>query len=268
MINQRWRFRRTSYRPPNEVIDTARYEVAPLPGDLVAKQFILTHHYARSYVAARFRFGLYTHDRLVGVAVFSHPVTDAVLTNLFPGDARESCELGRFVLLDEVPGNGESWFLARCFHHLRQTGIRGVVSYSDPVPRTTSEGVRVHIGHIGTCYQASNARFLGRATPRTLRLLPDGRVFHDRAAQKIRGGERGWESAAALLESYGATTAPRARLARIEWFDHWRDKLTRRVRHAGNYKYAWGFDRATRRCLPRSLPYPKFIEAQLVLWSR
>ncbi len=34
-----------------------------------------------------------------------------VLTNIFPCDPLESIELGRFVLLDNVPSNAESWFL-------------------------------------------------------------------------------------------------------------------------------------------------------------
>jgi hypothetical protein len=32
---------------------------------------------------------------------------------------------------------------------------------------------------------------------------------------------------------------------------------TRRVRHPGNHKYAWGLARSARRALPASLPYPK-----------
>jgi hypothetical protein len=265
MLNQRWRGGRATYRPPDETINTRDYEVAALPCDREAKRFVLTHHYSRAYVAARFRFGLYTRSRLVGVAVFSHPCNDAVLTNLFPGDTHESCELGRFVLLDEVPGNGESWFAARCFGRLRRSGITGVVSFSDPEPRTTLAGERVFAGHIGTIYQALNAHFLGRATARRLRLLPDGKVFPDRTAQKIRKGERGWRAAAAALEEYGASHVPRGEGERRKWLDYWLGRLTRRVQHPGNYKYAWGLTGAVRRALPSSLPYPKIAKAQLSL---
>ena len=38
-------------------------------------------------------------------------------------------ELGRFVLLDSVAGNGETWFLARSFEILRKHAIVGVVSF-------------------------------------------------------------------------------------------------------------------------------------------
>ena len=112
LFNQRWRLRRDSYRPAGEPINPRLYEVAELAGDRESKAFILTHHYSASYPSARFRFGLFTGGELVGGAIFSHPCTDRVLTSVFPVSASESVELGRFVLLDTVPANGESWFLA------------------------------------------------------------------------------------------------------------------------------------------------------------
>jgi hypothetical protein len=114
--------------------------VAPV-GEVEAKDFVEAHHYSRAYPAARFRFG---------------------------GTGTESVELGRFVLLDEVPFNGETWMLGQCF--------------SDPFPRTDSSGREVFRGHLGTIYRAHNARYLGRGTPRTLRLLPDGSVLSERAS--------------------------------------------------------------------------------------
>lgn len=126
-VVQRWREHRDSYRPAGELIRTAAYDVAPLD-ELAAKAFVVGHHYSRSYPAARFRFGLYRAGELAGVAVFSHPSNDKVLTGVFPGTrAIESVELGRFVLLDDVPGNGETWFLGQCFAALRREGLCGVV---------------------------------------------------------------------------------------------------------------------------------------------
>jgi hypothetical protein len=259
--NQRWRDRRDSYRPAGETIKPTEYEVAPIADDGTAKAFVLGHHYSGSYPAARYRFGLYRRGErgeLVGVAVFSHPCSDRVLTNVFPGEALESAELGRFVLLDSVPGNGETWFLARCFEGLRREGLIGIVSFSDPVPRATSDGAVVFPGHIGTIYQAHNAIYLGRATPRTLRLLPDGTVLSDRAVQKIRAKERGWRYAVELLERHGAD-APDDDLA--GWLNLWSGRLTRRVRHPGNHKFAWSLHPTARRQLALSLPYPKKVPA-------
>ena len=113
LFSQRWRERRESYRAAGEPINARLCEVAELAGDREAKAFILAHHYSASYPSARVRFGLFTRGCLVGVAVFSHPCNDRVLTSVFPLSPLDSVELGRFVLLDSVPANGGSWFLTR-----------------------------------------------------------------------------------------------------------------------------------------------------------
>lgn len=253
-MNQRWREHRSSYRPAGEPIATAAYDVAALEGDREPKAFVQAHHYAASYPAARFRFGLYRADQLVGVAVFSHPCSDAVLTNVFPVPVAESCELGRFVLLDDVPGNGESWFLARCFELLRAE-IAGVVSFSDHVARTDAAGVQVFPGHYGCIYQATNATYTGLATPRSLLLLPNGTVLSPRAIQKVRKLERGWGYVAEKLVAFGADPLDGDPAT---WLGTWLPRLTRRLRHPGNHRYAFALDKHLRphlRTLAR--PYPK-----------
>ncbi len=254
-VVQRWRLRRDTYRPVGECFDPSVHEVASIPDDTTAKQFVVTHHYANSYPAARFRFGLYRAHLLVGVAVFSVPMTAAVLRP-FPADA--SAELGRFVLLDHVRANGETWFLARCFDLLRREGLAGIVSFSDPTPRTDATGMQVFPGHIGTIYQASNAVYAGRASPASLRLLPDGTVFSNRAQSKIRKTERGWRYSAGQLVAHGAAPLegdPRA------WLAHWLPRITRGLRHHGNHKYLFALDRSARKLLPEGLAYPKFARA-------
>ncbi len=244
-VNQRWRDRRGSYRPAGEPIETRRYEVGRIEDDDTPKAFVIRHHYSGSFPAARFRFGLYRAGQLVGVAVFSHPVNDVTLTKVFPVKATEATELGRLVLLDDVPANGESWFIARCFEELRRE-VAGIVSFSDPMPRLTAVGELVHPGHVGTVYQATNGVYLGRSKAEIVRLLPDGRVLPRRAIQKLVHRQRGHEYVSRLLRGYGGT----GELGDI-------DRLTRPVRHPGNLKYAWALDRSLRRCLPKSLPYPK-----------
>jgi hypothetical protein len=251
---QRWRDRRGSYRHPGEVIDTSAHEVAPIAHDTTARAFVEQHHYSGSYPAARFRFGLYRGPELVGVAVFSHPVNNKTLTSVFPGEATDSVELGRFVLLDGVPGNGETWFLARCFAALRAEGLNGVVSFSDPLARTDASGNAIFGGHVGTIYQASNGVYLGRGTARTLRLLPSGRVLNDRAIQKVRARERGWRYVVADVVAAGA---PEPGDDLDGWLRMALPAVTRTFRHPGNHKYAWALARAARRALPASLPYPK-----------
>lgn len=255
---QRWRERRGTYRPAGETISTRAWEVAPIDDDRTARAFVQHHHYSGSYPAARERFGLYSSSGVLsGVAVFSVPAQPKAL-DVLPGD-RDSCgELGRLVLLDAVPANGESWFVARCFELLRREGWTGVLSHADPVSRSTAAGVAVFPGHIGTIYQALNGRHVGRTGPRTLRLLPDATVLSARAMSKIRKREKGWRYAAAILERHGAEPLRETEDA-AAWLRLWYSRLTRPMRHGGNLKYAWALRSRDRRHLPAGLPYPKVL---------
>lgn len=245
---QRWRETRGKYRPADEVADLRRYEIAPVTVK-EAKQFITTHHYSRSYPSCRRRYGLFDRaapflasPALVGVAVFSTPMSEHVLTNVFPGDFRESVELGRFVLLDSVPANGETAFLARCFELLRRESFIGVVAFSDDTPRTTATGETVFPGHIGTIYQASNATYLGRGARRTLRMFPDGTIFSPRAISKIRNNERGQRYVADILSKHaGVDAGSHKDLAQL--LETWLPQITRPLVHPGNHKYAFTLNR-------------------------
>jgi hypothetical protein len=117
-------------------------------------------------------------------------------------------------------------------------------------------------GHVGTIYQAHNGRFVGRSSPRTLHLGPDGRAVSLRALSKIRLGESGAGAAQRALEAMGApargATEPPA-----EWVRRvLATGLFRPVRHPGNYCYAWPLAqgrrrRALERAFAPALPYPK-----------
>jgi hypothetical protein len=262
---QRWRDQSTSWAAPDaDRFRPGRYAVAPV-ADAVACRFVLRHHYAGSYPSALLRYGLIdkASSELVGVSVLSYPVQPLLLTNAFPTlePCVQSMELGRFVLLDEVPHNAESWFLARVFDQAADHGVLGVVSCSDPYERTTLDGMAVFLGHAGTIYQASNGRYLGQAEARKIRLLPDGRVLHDRALTKIRHRQRGWRGAAARLTAWGAPPL-RDGQDPHEWLDvAMQAAQVRRVRHGGVHRYAFRTgDRAQRRRTPLGLPeqpYPK-----------
>ncbi len=270
-MNQRWELGRHRWRPAGETIRTSEYEVAEIPDDTTARRFIELHHYSHEYVAARFRFGLFHRGVLVGVAVFSQPVNNKTLTNVFPVHHLEACELGRLVLLDEVAGNGESWFVSRCFDRLRKAevvapdgrefrGILGVVSFSDPMPRRTLSGEIVLPGHVGTIYQALNGIYAGRGTARTLRILPDGTCLNARSIQKIRKREKGWVGQVEKLRSYGADEPWEDTRA---WLGYWVPRLTRALPHAGNHKYLWALGRELRNSLPRGGAYPKIKDSEV-----
>jgi hypothetical protein len=97
-------------RPCDGGFDPGHYGVAPV-SDGQAKAFVTSLHDSRSYPAAVHRYGLFDLTTatpvLAGVAV---PASKTVLTSVFPHlePYRESLELGRFVLVDEVPANADS----------------------------------------------------------------------------------------------------------------------------------------------------------------
>jgi len=190
-VVQRWRNGRERYRPARETIATREYEITETQSDQLIGEFLAKHHYLRSTPPARFRFCLHRAGQLVGAAVFSHPTNDLSITGTFGCAAIETVELSRLVLLDEVPANGESYFVGACLRRLRALGLAGVISFADPVLRSTADGRLVKPGNVGTFYQALNACLVGRSTARTLRLLPDGSVLADRTIQKLRKGEPG-----------------------------------------------------------------------------
>lgn len=249
VVCQRWRERKARYRHLGDHFDPRRFAVTPLD-EASARAFVVRHHYSGSYPAARYRVGLYHRgafqaERLVGVAVFSVPMNQRVVPLYTDCSPQAGAELGRFVLLDECPGNSETWFLARAFRLLRQgrPEIAAVVSYCDPVPRRAVDGALVMPGHIGTIYQAAGARYHGRAKARRLIVDAHGHVVSARMLSKIRNEESGQAYALRALVAAGAPArhageAPRDYVERAL-----RSGAFRAVRHPGNHVYSWRLDR-------------------------
>ncbi len=260
--NQRWTRGRASYRVPDEVIKTRLYEVEEIQDDTTARQFVVGHHYSGTYPAARFRVGLYRCGHLVGVAVFSEPV-NALTVPKWAGAGAVGCELGRFVLRDLVPGNGETWFLARARRLLAaaKPELGYVVSFSDPLERRTPAGVVVKPGHIGCIYQASNARYCGRSARNTIYMTAGGEVISHRTLSKVRAGESGSDYAYESLLRAGAPT-------RWSW-ERGPDYITRvlgspairRFRHPGNHVYLFSLRKKNK--IRNTTPYPKARDARV-----
>ena len=254
-VAQRWANGTARWVPHREVFRPQDFEVmsnAPYPD---IRSFVEKHHYSKCWPAQRRRFGLYRKGgALVGAVVFSAPMHPAVLR---PFTMQTGLELGRLVLLDDVPFNAESWLIAECFHRLRQEGFEGVVSYSDPEPRTTLDGHVVFTGHIGGIYCATNGVYTGRIGKSTLRLLPDGSVYSARTIAKVQTRDSGWNYGVDILCTHGASRPPPNADLRV-WLAEWLPRLTRRLQHGGNHRYSWAIDRRARKLLPKSLPYPKF----------
>lgn len=244
---QRWELGRESRRPAGELIRASAYDVEPIEDWSIPRDFVAAHHYAGDTSPTSHPFGLYLRGELVGVALFGPPASVNAHRAVWPSlTSDEAVTCGRLVLLDAVPGNGESWFKARCFELLAARGIVGVESCADPEPRTRADGTRVHRGHLGIVYQALNAHHTGRTNPTTLRLLPDGTCLSNRAAGKVVRGERGGAAVIAKLVRWGAEPLCNGEDA-LAWLRLWRARLTRPMRHHGCFRYLWCLDRRRRR---------------------
>ena len=253
--SQRWRERRALWARDLELIDPSAYRVEVID-HAVARAFIARHHYLPTYPAAQVAVGLFDRSgALEGVAVFAVPTTGAVISRHtgFDDPAR-GCVLARLILTDAVPQNGESFFVARAFRHLRRErpGIEAVVSYSDP-----------GAGHIGRVYCALSAAHRAITRPRSVLRVGDITVS-GRTLSKIRLGEQGHAGAIDQLVALGV---PRPAIG--EEPRHWLWRLQRErhlVAHqqAGLFAYCFELTREARRrgrVLPR-LPYPKALPVQ------
>ncbi|MBK4737901.1 Mom family adenine methylcarbamoylation protein [Noviherbaspirillum pedocola] len=256
-----------SFRPAGEPFRPERHEVVLL-SESDAKAFCVANHYAGSMPPARLRVGLmrkmpFEAEALVGAAIFSVPMQSAALSKYLKADMETGVELGRFVCTDVVEGNGESYFIAAANRMLqRETKIRAVVSYCDPLPRMDAQGNVVKPGHVGSIYMASSASLLGRSSPRTLILSRTGQVISERSLSKIRNDESGSAYAYRQLLAAGAPERqwgedPAAYVRRAL-----ASEAFTRLRHPGNWVYAWGCGNKLERRLVRArigpgLPYPK-----------
>lgn len=287
---QRWAGGRHSWRHVSEGgFDASQFEVRPIPESL-ARLIVARHHYAGTLPATRFSWGMLTRDErliddstpqvdglgLVGVACLSVPMAASVLSNVFPQlePFTESLELGRLVLTDPVPANAESWFLTRVWQQAAATGLRGIVSFADPLPRhrvaavtlpdgSVTESVEIlSPGHVGSCYQGAGAIACGRSTARTLIYLPRyGTVLSERTLSKIRQQESGSAAAEKRLVSLGASPRRRGQDP-LTWLRSALDDVgATRLRHPGNFRYAWpiGHRRQQQRSAIAiaTTPYPK-----------
>jgi hypothetical protein len=262
---QRWHRKRDSYRPPDEPIDTRRHAV-DLLDRTDAKAFVLEHHYSHSFPPAAFVAGLYRtrafhRAQLVGVAVFGPPSHQGIIPRWTNLPAERGTVLLRFVLAEDVPGNGETYTLGGAWAALRRAHpeLEAVLAYSDPVARLGPTGHVVKRGHIGRIYGSHNGYYLGRSRAQTLILGPGGVTVNARSLSKLRNDERGRDSVEAELRRLGAPPR-RPHESGAAYADRaLREGPFRRVPHPGCHVYAWPLrrNRELRASLSaRALPRP------------
>ncbi|MFE3558385.1 hypothetical protein ACFXKW_26515 [Streptomyces sp. NPDC059193] len=249
--------------------------------EVTARRYVTEQHYLSGWPAAIHRYGLLDTEAeptpgdqtvnghvLVGVTVLASPMNERVLTHAFPRlvPYAQSVELARLVVSASVPANGETFLVARALRMAADHGVRGVVSFADPMPRRrrTDHGtVIASPGHLGIVYQALGARFAGRSSARTLLFLPDGSVLSARSKAKVTGGEAGAQAVIRKLEALGARPR-REEESPSRWLAEALPAIgVRPARHPGNLRYLLLAGR-TRQDRARTvfgmpaMPYPKW----------
>ncbi|MFJ3946115.1 Mom family adenine methylcarbamoylation protein [Streptomyces griseoaurantiacus] len=261
--------------------DRRRYEVVEL-AEAPAREYIQANHYLSGWPPAVHRFGLVDLQAagggdgqvvdghlLVGVVVLGVPMSRLALTRVFPSlePYSEALEMSRVCLSPSVASNGESFAVAAALRLAAGHGVRGVVTYADPVARlrTLPDGRTAGSphGHLGVIYQALSATYTGRSSARTVTVLPDGQVLPARSIAKFVAGDRGADGFERRIRALGATARP-AGADRRTWLRTALEQIgARRQRHPGTHKYALavGRNRGERSRavfgMP-ALPYPKW----------
>jgi hypothetical protein len=264
--SQRWRDRRARFVPAASEIDPRQLAVDVIDTRRDAAPFILAHHYAGTMPVCRLSVGLFRNgaggrSELAGVCAFAVPINYAsVPKSAGLADRAAACDLGRLVLLDDVGGNGESFLVSRAFRLLRQAHpeILSVISYADPVRRVGADGQVFLPGHVGALYAVMGSRYVGRSSPRSDLLLPDGRPLSSRALSKIRTHDTGQRYAIDQIVAAGASP-PRLGEDRASWLHALEAAgFLRRRRHPGNHVYVFPLTQAARIAVRRipALPYP------------
>lgn len=87
-------------------------------------------------------YGLYRKNKVLGVSTWSEP--HKVITEVY---GKNTLELSRLWIFDEVPRNAESFLIGRSIRHIRRNlpTITTLVTFADP-----------EYGHKGTIYKAAN----------------------------------------------------------------------------------------------------------------
>lgn len=196
-------------------------EVTPVSSSVV-RPMVERYHYLHSMpAAARYCFGVYLAEELVGAAVFTAGARQGhrLLVGAKPQDV---VTLARFYLTDAMPRNSESRVLGIVLRHFRrQTGIKLVLSYSDPAA-----------GHVGTVYQASGWLYLGQTEPNSYVDVGDGRLHHPRS----------------IYTRYGSNNVRHLRATGV---------TATRVQMPGKHRYVYPLDRSWLwRLRHQHQPYP------------
>ena len=120
------------------------------------KPFLLNIYYARRMPCIQYAFGLFEHNRIIGVVTYGQPSSPSVCIGIAGEENRKNVlELNRLVLLPKCHGNNHASFLVSKSLKMLP-GFTYVISYAD-----------TDWDHVGYVYQATNFLYTGVTKPRT-----------------------------------------------------------------------------------------------------
>lgn len=169
----------------------------------------------------------------------------------------KSLDLGRFVLLPELEGNAETFFLRRALWGLARDKPEYdlVISMSDPMSYRTREGKLISPGHYGGIYIGAGLRHVGRSRPEKRRLAQNGRIVNGRMLAKARKPtESGHDGAIETLIGLGAPPPKEGESSAAYVARALQSEAFYEVDHPGNLVYA----------APVSQRYARLVNARLL----
>lgn len=134
----------------------------------IAYQFIMKYHYLKdAKFFAKFSYGLYIDNTLVGCSTFSNPQGISSMKSWFglPNSDQSVLELSRLCMLPILNGtNATSYLLGNSIKMLKEKEIKAVITLADDSR------------HVGSIYQVCNFKYYGLTDKKTDFFCADGRV--------------------------------------------------------------------------------------------
>lgn len=112
---------------------------------------LIKAHYLKAWPKnIQLTFGLKRKGKLIGVITYSD-----VVNEIKSSFGQNIWELSRLFIIDSVPTNGESFFIAGTIRHLKKNypTLKKLISFADP-----------EYGHSGVVYKASNWKQFNHAS--------------------------------------------------------------------------------------------------------
>jgi len=134
----------------------------------IAYEFIKQYHYLKdAKFFAKYSYGLYIDNVLVGCSTFSNPQGINAMRSWFglPNSDQSVLELSRLCMLPKLNGtNATSYLLGNSMKMLKKKEVKAVITLADDSR------------HVGSIYQVCNFKYYGLTDKKTDFFCADGRV--------------------------------------------------------------------------------------------